>query len=107
MFNLLEAFDNWFEFINNFSASDVVDLVEITNASLNELNQDECLNDGIACAANFNTIHVALVESTQCIAEIFLDLTLGSYSNFIVVGLFFFLLDLLVSLHIQKCDILG
>lgn len=100
MFNLLETFNNWFEFINNLSAGDVVDLVEITNASLNELDQDESLDDSIACAADFNAVHVALVECTQCIAEVLLDLTLSGDSDFIVLGLFLFLIDLLVSLHI-------
>lgn len=74
--------------------------MEITNASLNEFDQDKCLDDGVACAADFNALHFTFVESTESIAEILLDLTLGSHSDLVIFSCFLFFYNLCVSLHL-------
>lgn len=100
LFDLLEAAAlSRLELVDNFGGGDVIDLVKIANAPLDDLDEDERLDDGISRCSDLEIGNVGLVEHTQCVTEVLLDLTLGGNANFVLLSLSLFFLDFLVALH--------
>lgn len=63
--------------------------MEITNTSFHELNQNECLNNSVSCCSDSQAAVVSLVQDAECIAQVVLDLALGSHPDLVLSGLFF------------------
>jgi len=63
--------------------------MKITNTSLNELDQDECLNNGVSSSSDGQTAVLSLVQDAECIAQVVLDLTFGSHPDLVFCCLFF------------------
>lgn len=72
----LEAFNLGLVDIYDFSRSDLVDLMEVTNSALDQLDEDKSLDNGVSSAADLNLLVVVLGEEGEGIAEIVLNLAL-------------------------------
>lgn len=73
---LLEAFNLRLILIFDFCRGDLVDLMKTADSALDDFNQDERLNDGVACSTDVQIFGLRLGKHSQRIAEVLLNLAL-------------------------------
>ena len=69
--------------------------MEITDASLHDLDQDESLDDGVAGGLDQEGAQVGPGQDAERVPKVALDLTLGSHADLVLLGRWLFLGDLL------------
>lgn len=62
---------------------DRVELVQVPDATFYEFNQDERLDDCIACSSNGETAMLRLVEDAESVSEIAADFTCYGNADFV------------------------
>ena len=74
--------------------------MEITNSSLDQLNEDDGLDDGVAGGLDDEVLVVGLVEDAEGVAQVVLDLALGGDPDLVLSSLLLLPVDfLLVGVH--------
>ena len=74
--------------------------MEITNSSLDQLDEDDGLDDGVAGGLDDEVLVVGLVEDAEGVAQVVLDLALGGDPDLVLGSLLLLPVDfLLVGVH--------
>ena len=74
--------------------------MEITNSSLDQLDEDDGLDDGVAGGLDDEVLVVGLVEDAEGVAQVVLDLALGGDPDLVLSSLLLLPVDfLLVGVH--------
>jgi hypothetical protein len=60
--------------------------VELADASLDQFNENECLDYGVACSPDCEAAMVGFVENPECVTKVVFDSALGGYTNLIFGG---------------------
>ena len=80
----------------------VVQLVQIPDATFDKFNQNESFDNGISSCANGETFVLRLLfKDTEGISEIAAPLTCHCHAYFVFSRLFFLLLNFLKGLHLN------
>jgi hypothetical protein len=101
LLNLIETLNLRLQFINYFGGSDLINLMEIANSSLDDFYQDKSLDNSVASGTDSQIIHCGdLGEDSQSVSEILLDLTSRGNTDLILSGLNLGLRNFLVPFHV-------
>jgi hypothetical protein len=73
--------------------------MKISVASLHDLDENERLHDRVARRLDQHLAVVCLVEHSQSVSEVLLDLSFGSDANLVLDGLRLILDYFLIALH--------
>lgn len=60
--------------------------MKLANASFNQFNENECLNNGVSCSPDGEAAMVSFVENPESVAKVVFNSALGSYTNLIFGG---------------------
>lgn len=65
---------------------DAIELVQIADAALYKLDEDICLDDGVTGGSDLQLLVVRLVQNSEGVAEVILDVALGSHVDLVFGG---------------------
>lgn len=70
----------------DYSGVNLVQLVQVTNSSLDKFNQDVCFHDGVAGCADFKRLVARLVQDSESVTQVVFDLAFCRNSDFVFRG---------------------
>jgi hypothetical protein len=65
---------------------DAIELVQVADTALDELDEDVRLDDRVTCGSDLQLLVVRLVQNSEGVAELFLDVALGSHVDLVFGG---------------------
>lgn len=60
--------------------------MELAHASLDQLDENECLDNGVACSPDCEALVVSFVQDSEGIAKVVFDSALGRHSDLVFGG---------------------
>ena len=65
---------------------DAIELVQIADAALHKLDEDVCLDDRVTGGSDLQLLMVRLVENSESVAQVILDVALGRHVDLVFGG---------------------